>query len=87
MYYYQTTTESGDFGHPFPDDYETAETLADVKAAFRVWLSEVRVMSDAPVTVLVWKGTPDPDDAFPCDCYPDYLMESGPRDGLRCFRV
>lgn len=81
MYYYQETTESGSFAQPFPDDYETAETMAELKAAFRYWLSEVRRLSDEPVCLVVFKG--EPEGAYPCDTYPDFLITSGPRDGMR----
>lgn len=81
MYYYQETTESGPFATPFPDQYETADTMRELKSAFYHWLNEVRHFSDEAVSVLVFKG--EPEGMYPCACPPDFVLQSGPRDGCQ----
>lgn len=79
-YYYQTVTDSGSFACPMPDDYETADTIAELERAFCRWVDTVRQYSDEPAALLIFKGEPEGD--YPCDTCPDMIFETGPRDGL-----
>lgn len=81
MYYYQEVTESGSFSLPFPDEFETAETMRDLMNAFYDWQKVVRQVSDEPVALHVFKG--EPEGMYPCDCPPDFVLQSGPRDGCQ----
>lgn len=81
-YYYQEITESGSFAYPMPDDYSTCEGMDGLRRAFDRWLDTVRQYSDEPVSLVVFKGEPDTECLYPCDDCPDFIIESGPRDGM-----
>lgn len=79
-YYYQTVTNSGSFACPMPDDYETADTIAELERAFYDWRDTVRQCSNESASLLIFKG--EPQDLYPCARIPDIIFETGPRDGL-----
>lgn len=80
-YYYQCVTESGSFSNPMPDEYEIAKSKAELEVAFREWMREVRSVSSEKVSLVVFKGKPE--GQYPCDIYPDFVLENGVRDGIK----
>lgn len=78
----QFFTESGSFANPLPDDYETVTSKKAAMAAARAWFSEVACYSSEPCSVAVfYKGEREDEYKYPCDCYPDAIIEQGPRGG------
>lgn len=78
---------------PQPDEYETFDSLAEVKDALWRRCGHDRYYpcanDNGDAEALVWFGTPDPDDPFPCDSssnYPDRRVYFGPRGGVRVER-
>lgn len=74
------------FTHPslavaYPDDYETFDSLEECKGAFERFMSaQARFVDETECTGLVWIG--EPEEAFPCDCYPDRELTVGKRGGI-----
>lgn len=78
----QYFTESGSFSNPMPDDFEIVTSKKAAMAAARAWFSEVSDYSDAPSSVRVFYWEPEDDDTlYPCDRYPDAIIEQGKRGG------
>lgn len=86
--YGQLWYASGSYAQPRAEDYEQWDSVAEAKAALARCLDDMDVdpANDQGVTLLLWRGTPEADDLFPCDSsavYPDYVFELGPRGGVR----
>jgi hypothetical protein len=86
--YGQLIYESGSYALPGADEYTQWGSVKAAKQALASTWDDLDVdpKNGQGVTLLLWKGKPDPDDMFPCDssaCMPDYVFELGPRFGVR----
>lgn len=86
--YGQIIYESGSYGVPGADDYQTWESVSQAKGALAsTWNDrDVSPVDGQGVTLLLWMGKPDPEVPFPCDganFHHDRAYELGPRLGVR----
>lgn len=84
--YGQLIFECGSMAAPYPDDYQTWDTLTEALRSLERCGRHPFIDTEQGVTLLLWIGEPDPDDPFPCDSshnYPDRTYELGPRGGVR----
>lgn len=86
--YGQIIYESGSYAKPQADDFEIWESLADARQSLAACWDDMDVdpANGQGVTLVIWRGEPEPDDLYPCDWsahYPDYMYKLGPRGGVR----
>jgi len=80
--FYQIHCNSGSFANPYPDEYETG-TIDDAKVDLQSYFNHPYI--EGEFTCLVFFGNPEGD--YPCDTYPDMVLELGPRGGIKSFRT
>lgn len=82
----QIVYETGSMACPYPDDYQQWDSIKEARDSLARCHDDPMGFDDEGVTLLLWKGEPEPDDIAPCDssaCPPDMIFELGPRGGTR----
>ncbi|MBK1734884.1 hypothetical protein CKO15_06180 [Halorhodospira abdelmalekii] len=85
--YSQVIPASGSFAAPGPEHYQAHRSIQEALEHFR-WETSIHARLDdsTGAELMVWLGTPDPDDPYPCDLSshpPDRIYVMGPWGGVR----
>lgn len=83
--YGQIIWETGDMATPEADQYEQWQSIEEAKRALAGCHSHPYLDDQQGVTLLLWKGEPDPEALFPCDSsnhYPDRVYKLGRWGGV-----